>query len=1210
MHADGAGSTSRGLELGEPTNGTRYEIQIVPVDRGWILETIANHIAQAAAESHDRFRVTITTHPRQDSELTFFLPESAWREDVGNSVRVTYLAHKEDHPGAAALFEEVARKSDYCVTSSSKYAEVLRNDGAREVFVIPLGVDTNIFVPKIRIGVVGRTYHTGRKGESLLAASIDLPFVEFVFTGEGWPFPARYYGERELAELYQSIDFLLVPSLIEGGPVPMLEALAAACPVIAPSDIGMVEDFPHIPFRRGDAQDLRRVLQTEVDRRLALRAAALPCDWQHFGRRHLELFAQLIDRRRTRDGGPPHRPRRTGERCRALLLTHGSEGASKGGPTTRVNNIVAHLRGRGLPVEAADDLLAIGADRYDIVHVFNSWPPDSALAALAAARRSRAIVVFSPIALELANWPLFHPFMERLFRDATDQAEILETLARIRAVTPRRNHDDASNGTGPIEGIPDRFEKLRRCCDLADKIVLLSEVERSFLASIGARVDHAVLIRNGIDTVRMSIADPERFRKLHKLDRYALCVGRFEYRKNQALAALALRDAEIDFVCIGAPGDVGYVDHVRRFGGRNVRVIDRIDDRELLASAYAGADAFVFPSWSEGAPLAAMEAGAAGVPLILSEMSSEREYFGDDAQYVHPADLEGIRDALHRCLEGSECAADRRARSLRISQAVSIQRHADETWALYEQLMDTPPPPRSDGAPVVVDVSSLLHFLRTRQPLTGVPTVEWNVLAEAFDLVPALRCIVYNNVKGRFIAIPYEALNRFDEGTFNSRYWFNADAPLMVDRTAILRFVANELPSRSSNSPSAALDRSTGLRYRMVASAKAALRHAPTAVRNPLTALLRRVSAGFDPFRSPEDNHALAVQDGTANTLVSTTNASLGDEDWHRGAPRLFEHRLGTVLVRETPRYAPVAPVGARLLTLGQSWLSNGPLLDAMLRLTLTRALSLEPYVYDLTYHTGAHLTGWPDNGERFNRLVRLLEHSARVFTESRQVENDLQKLRVSRGFSFSTCRTGLRGRNLAEPDHRSAPRYVPETYVLVVSSFNKRKNHDFLIHVWRDLYRTWIAPAQRPYRLVLVGEVQEERKYGDPAFIAELRRVGIDVHSLLPDGAVAHLMHECAFTAYPSLQEGWGLPVQESLMCGKVCLVSSVLPVAQEVANAGLVRLAPTDFYMWYEALKTWLDNAPMRRAFGERGRTYVPPTWREIAEAIMSDPRSSIRT
>jgi hypothetical protein len=58
----------------------------------------------------------------------------------------------------------------------------------------------------------------------------------------------------------------------------MLEALSAGCRVIAPTDVGMVGDFPHIPFRRGDADDLRRVLEAEVGKRLALRAAAIPCD--------------------------------------------------------------------------------------------------------------------------------------------------------------------------------------------------------------------------------------------------------------------------------------------------------------------------------------------------------------------------------------------------------------------------------------------------------------------------------------------------------------------------------------------------------------------------------------------------------------------------------------------------------------------------------------------------------------------------------------------------------------------------------------------------------------------------------------------------------------------------------------------------------------------------------------------------------------------
>ena len=1172
-----------------------YSIEVVPADRGWILEKIAAEIAREAERSPDRYRVHVIPSPSGSAELTLFLPESAWRDDLQDTIRVTYFAHKEDHPAAAALFEEVARKSDCCITSSSKYAKVLREDGAREVITIPLGVDTDTFVPKVRIGVIGRTYQTGRKGESLLAPSMDLPFVEFVFTGEGWPLPSHYYSERDLAELYQSLDYLLIPSLIEGGPVPMLEALAAGCRVIAPSDVGMVQDFPHIPFRRGDADDLRRVIRAEVDGRMSLRAAALPCDWRHFARRHLDLFAQLIERRRASRSTLVGAAGTAGQiACRALLVMHGPESAAKGGPTTRVNNIVAHLRSRGLAAEATDDPGAVATSRHDVIHVFNSWPPDSALAALAAARRSGAKVVFSPIALDLADWPLFHPFMERMFGSAPSQASLRATVEALRAATPARTRSGARPDVA-IEGIHGLFEKLRMCCDLADRLIFLSEFERDYLTSIGARVDHGVVIRNGVDVEQMASADPELFRRRFNLDRYALCVGRLEYRKNQALAAMAMRDADVPLVLVGAAGDAGYVEHIRKLGG-DMRLLARIDDRRLLASAYAGADAFVLPSWTEGAPLAAMEAGVAGAPLVLSGMSSEREYFGRDACYVHPADVDGIRDAVLDALARRESAPARAERAGRMRAQFSIARHADETWAAYERLLATDQDRASP--PTVVDVSALLHFVRARQPFTGVPLVERSVLTELSRLVP-MRCIVYNDVKDRFVEIDMHDLTDFDENRFNTLTWFSVDDAIGVDRRATLHFsdMSTPQPPDQESAPHA-LGKATPPRVKAVVMGKRMLQRLPPAARGPLVALARRWRPNFDPYRMPP---GCGVEGKWPYTACSTAVAPWRSEPVSSpsGEPR-FEHALATLLVRDVPRYAPAVPAGARLLSLGQSWLSNGPLLDAMLRLTRTRVLSLEPYVYDLTYHTGAHLTGWDDNGDRFARLLALLRHSNCVFTASRQVESELRKLRASRDLRYVTRRTGLRGRDLSRVDPRVRSPYEPDTFVLVVSSFNKRKNHDFLVRVWSNLHETWIKPLGLPYRLVLAGQIQEERRYADPAFVRQLAQVNIDIRTDVSDDLLARMMRECAFTAYPSLQEGWGLPVQESLMCGKICLVSDSLPVAQEIANSALIRLAPNDFYGWFEALRTWLDNAPMRRAFEERAKEYVPASWREIAESI----------
>src|SRR5688572_18504955 len=98
-------------------------IDIVMADRGWILEKIATEIKGEADRQGSRFRITLTTAPTGDADLVYFLPESAF-VPLENCIVVTYLAHKEDHAGAAKHFERVARASDVCITSSARYEEV------------------------------------------------------------------------------------------------------------------------------------------------------------------------------------------------------------------------------------------------------------------------------------------------------------------------------------------------------------------------------------------------------------------------------------------------------------------------------------------------------------------------------------------------------------------------------------------------------------------------------------------------------------------------------------------------------------------------------------------------------------------------------------------------------------------------------------------------------------------------------------------------------------------------------------------------------------------------------------------------------------------------------------------------------------------------------------------------------------------------------
>ena len=67
---------------------------------------------------------------------------------------------------------------------------------------------------------------------------------------------------------------------------------------------------------------------------------------------------------------------------------------------------------------------------------------------------------------------------------------------------------------------------------------------------------------------------------------------------------------------------------------------------ETLACLYAGAVLFVSPSRSEGFGLPAVEAAAAGTPLVLSDIPAHRETLGDAAAFFPPGDAQALTDRL------------------------------------------------------------------------------------------------------------------------------------------------------------------------------------------------------------------------------------------------------------------------------------------------------------------------------------------------------------------------------------------------------------------------------------------------------------------------------------------------------------------------------------------------------------------------------------
>jgi glycosyltransferase involved in cell wall biosynthesis len=766
-------------------------VNIVLSDRNWILEGLGSALQTRLSN------IDLSDAANPSADINYYITFACRKESVP-TLEMGWFAHMEQAPELEKLFVQTARDIDLPVCHSKLYRDLLIGRGVKNAIAIPPGVDHDRFDVKLRIGVVGRTYHTGRKGEGLIEQVMDLTGIDWHFTGPGWPEPNTYIPDADLPNFYRSLDYVLVPAHYEGGPMCVPEALAVGTPVIA-SDVGWVPEFPHIPFKTGDVADLRRVLTELIEAKRALRRSTESYTWDAFAEGHEQAFAGLMKaagKTGTIVQGTPLAPR-TQLSGPVRLLLHGDEHKSLGGPTIRVPRTAEALRAHGVAAQASPFTDIADIDE-DMVHLFNVWNPNTALQAMQQIKSAGKKVIFSPIYLDLSERSFWHMQLPHL---------PLQKLEAHASTYHKALGHLAGRGRLP-EAVPGYNAMVCDMLDMADHVIFLSQSERHALAQLGATVEdtRASLVRNPVDTTSWQQSDPALFRDTYLAglpgpEDYVVCIGRIEERKNQLLLARALRDMPLRLVLVGHQGNPAYAERIRKEAGPDFLIVDRLDPAsDMLRSALSGARIFALPSWAEGASLAALEAAAMGAQMVLSDRSSEQEYFGELAHYCDIGDPLSIQGAVQACLDMPAEAVDACAQALKtkVAQEYSWERYAGDTAKAYAVADKTELRPVLTGAAaepsvrprLVFDVTTLAHH---KGRVTGISRVE-ALLAQALQNTGAdVRFICWNDSIQRFIDIPARAVTfttafryraRFDNQTDTTAAQLTADCTLVVPGSA------------------------------------------------------------------------------------------------------------------------------------------------------------------------------------------------------------------------------------------------------------------------------------------------------------------------------------------------------------------------------------------------------------------------------------------
>ena len=172
----------------------------------------------------------------------------------------------------------------------------------------------------------------------------------------------------------------------------------------------------------------------------------------------------------------------------------------------------------------------------------------------------------------------------------------------------------------------------------------------------------------------------------------------------------------------------------------------------------------------------------------------------------------------------------------------------------------------------------------------------------------------------------------------------------------------------------------------------------------------------------------------------------------------------------------------------------------------------------------------------------------------------------------------------------------IPARYVLTVGVLEPRKNHSVLIAALRRLH-----DAGEQIGLVIVG--REGWRWTDPLLQADARlRSWVRIYRDVPDADLAEFYSRAEVFAYPSLYEGFGLPVLEAMAYGTPVVASraSSLP---EVAGPAALLADPTDAGEFADQLLALLRTPALRSRLVAAGLERVQQfSWQQTAQQTLA--------
>jgi glycosyltransferase involved in cell wall biosynthesis len=229
------------------------------------------------------------------------------------------------------------------------------------------------------------------------------------------------------------------------------------------------------------------------------------------------------------------------------------------------------------------------------------------------------------------------------------------------------------------------------------------------------------------------------------------------------------------------------------------------------------------------------------------------------------------------------------------------------------------------------------------------------------------------------------------------------------------------------------------------------------------------------------------------------------------------------------------------------------------------------------------------------------VERATHILADSQATKDDLMNIWQVGAEKVTVLYSGVSGRFRPVTDKKqlaavrqkyglgSAP------FLVSVSTLQPRKNFQMLIRAFKPV------AEQQPHNLVIAGGkgwLYEE-------MLAEVEKQGlagrVKFIGFVADSDLPALYSEASLMVFPSLYEGFGLPLLEAMACG-VPVLSSNSSCLPEVVGEAAVQLSPTDQEAWSQMMNGLLADSGRRARMVAAGFLQARKfTWKKAAVQLL---------